>query len=72
MPFKSPLAIALVCGTSVLAGCATGSRAKTAKVIPQAPAGLVAPSPVVATCCHVAGYTNIFRVPGNAKSTNHL
>ena len=47
MPFKSPLAIALFCGTSVLAGCATGSSAKTAKVIPQPPAAMVAPPPVV-------------------------
>jgi len=45
---RNPLAVLFLCCTSVLAGCATGSGAKTAKLIPQAPPAAVAP-PVVQT-----------------------
>lgn len=41
------LPIALLCCTTVFAGCVTGSGAKTAKVVPQAPpAVIVPPAPV--------------------------
>lgn len=39
------LPIALLCCTTVLAGCATGSGAKTAKVIPQPPTAVLPPGP---------------------------
>ncbi|MGE0866416.1 MAG: LysM peptidoglycan-binding domain-containing protein [Vicinamibacterales bacterium] len=42
MPSPRTLPIALICCTSVFAGCITGSGAKTAKVVPQAPAAVVA------------------------------
>lgn len=38
--------IALVCCTALLTGCASGSGAKTAKVVPQQPAAVTAPLPV--------------------------
>jgi membrane-bound lytic murein transglycosylase D len=37
--------IALACCTALFAGCATGSGAKTAKVVPQAPAVVATPVP---------------------------
>ena len=43
MPRLHPLPLALLCCTSVLAGCATGASTKTAKVIPQPPAVVVSP-----------------------------
>ena len=48
MPSPKTLPLALLCCTAVLAGCATGSGAKTAKVIPQPPPATVAPRPVPA------------------------
>ena len=44
-PYSLP--IALFCCTTVLAGCATGSGAKTAKVIPQPPTAALPPAPAV-------------------------
>jgi len=40
------LPLALLCCTTVLAGCVTGTGTKTAKVIPQPPAAVAAPLPV--------------------------
>ena len=44
-PYSLP--IALFCCTTVLAGCASGSGAKTAKVIPQPPTAALPPAPAV-------------------------
>lgn len=48
MPTHRPVSLALLCCTSVLAGCVSGSGAKTAKVVPQPPAAVVAPAAVIA------------------------
>lgn len=45
MPKRRTLSLALLCCTTVLAGCVTGASVKTAKVVPQPPSATVATPP---------------------------